>query len=106
MPKAAMTTASAFRDRIQTALSAAVGRPLTWAVIVGLIAAWPISWALLTPLPPPLPILGTVPPFELTAQDGGRFGSKAPAGRVCLASFLFPRCDTACTASSRQLARI
>ena len=101
-----MTTASAFRDRIQTALSAAVGRPLTWAVVVGLIAAWPISWALLTPLPPRLPILGTVPPFELTAQDGGRFGSKELAGRVWLASFIFTRCETACTAITRQMARI
>lgn len=101
-----MTTASAFRDRVQTLMSAAVGRPLTWAVLVGLIAAWPISWALLTPLPPRLPVLGTVPPFELTAQDGGRFGSKELAGRVWLASFIFTRCETACTAITRQMARI
>jgi protein SCO1 len=101
-----MTTTSAFRDRIQAAVGAAVGRPLTWAIVVGLIAAWPIAWALLTPLPPRLPILGTVPPFELTAQDGSRFGSKDLAGRVWLASFIFTRCETVCPAITRQMARI
>src|SRR3982750_1086856 len=62
----AMTSASAFRDRIHAAVSASVGRPLTWVIVVVLIAAWPIAWALLTPLPPRLPVLGTIPPFELT----------------------------------------
>jgi protein SCO1/2 len=100
-----MPTASQFRDRIQAAVVAAVGRPLTWAIVIGLAAAWPIAWALLTPLPPRLPVLGTVPPFELTAQDGGRFGSKDLAGRVWLASFMSTR-ESAGLATSRQMARI
>src|SRR6266478_7851927 len=69
-------TPAPFRDRLHGAVSAAVGRPLTWIVVVALIAAWPIAWALRTPLPPRLPVLGTVPPFELTGQDGGAFGSR------------------------------
>jgi protein SCO1/2 len=101
-----MGTGSPFRDRIQAAVGAAVGRPLTWAVVVALIAAWPIAWALLTPLPARLPVLGTVPPFELTAQDGGRFGSKDLAGRVWLASFMFTRCETDCRDITPQMARI
>jgi len=87
-------------------MSAAVGRPLTWILLVALIAAWPIAWALRTPLPPRLPVLGTVPPFELTAQDGGAFGSKDLAGRVWVASFIFTRCETVCPAITRQMARI
>jgi protein SCO1/2 len=99
-------TPAPFRDRLHGAVSAAVGRPLTWILVVALIAAWPVAWALRTPLPPRLPVLGTVPPFELTAQDGGAFGSKDLAGRVWVASFIFTRCETVCPAITRQMARI
>ena len=60
-------------------MSAAVGRPLAWVVLVALIAAWPIAWALRTPLPPRLPVLGSVPPFELIGQDGGPTRARANA---------------------------
>ena len=103
MPTAAR---SGFRDRIQAWVGAAVGRPLTWVVLIALIVAWPISWALRTPVPPRLPVLGTVPPFELTAANGGRFGSKDLIGRVWLASFIFTRCQTVCPVITRQMARI
>jgi protein SCO1/2 len=101
-----MRTASQVGDRIQAAVAAAVARPLTWAIGVAAIAAWPLVWALLTPLPPRLPVLGTVPPFELTAQDGTRFGSKDLARRVWMASFMFTRCEAGCLAVTRQMARI
>jgi protein SCO1/2 len=97
---------SVFRDRIQAAVGAAVGRPLTWVVVVALIAGWPIAWGVLTPLPPRLPVLGTVPAFELTAQDGSPFGSKDLAGRVWLASFMFTRCQTGCPDTTLRMARI
>jgi protein SCO1 len=99
-------TPAPLRDRFHRALSAAVGRPLTWALLVALVAAWPIAWALRTPLPPRLPILGTLPPFELTAQDGRPFGSKDLAGRVWVASFIFTRCEMGCAAIARQMSRI
>jgi protein SCO1/2 len=93
-------------ERLQAAVSAAVGRPLVWALVVALIAAWPIAWALRTPLPPRLPVLATLPPFELVAEDGRPFGSKDLAGRVWVASLVFTRCETACPAITRQMARI
>jgi protein SCO1/2 len=93
-------------ERLQAAVGAAVGRPLAWALAVGLLAAWPLAWALRTPLPPAPPTLGTLPPFELTAQDGRPFGSKDLAGRVWVASFIFTRCETACPSITRQMARI
>ena len=99
-------TGMALRDRFHGMVSAAVGRPITWVVFVALIAAWPIAWALRTPVPARLPVLGNIPPFELTAQDGAAFGSKDLAGRVWLASFIFTRCQTACPATTRQMARI
>jgi protein SCO1/2 len=99
-------TPAAFRDRLHGAVSAAVGRPLFWAVVVALIAAWPIAWALRTPLPRLQPVLGTVSQFELIAQDGRPFGSKDLAGRVWLASSFFTRCETVCPEITRQIARI
>ena len=83
-----------------------MARPVAWALLVAFIAAWPIVWALRTPMPPRLKVLGTLPPFELTAQDGSPFGSKDLAGRVWVASFIFTRCDTVCPAITRQMARI
>jgi len=87
-------------------VNAVVARPVAWALLVAFIAAWPIVWALRTPMPPRLKVLGTLPPFELTAQDGSPFGSKDLAGRVWVASFIFTRCDTVCPAITRQMARI
>jgi protein SCO1 len=75
-------------------------------ILISLIVAWPIAWALRTPLPPRLPVLGAVPPFQLTAQDGRPFGSNDLAGRVWLASFMFTRCETACAAVIRCMAGI
>ncbi|HWE25343.1 MAG TPA: SCO family protein [Myxococcales bacterium] len=76
------------------ALSAAVARPTTWVILVVAIAAWPVAWSLRTPLPPRLPVLGTVPVFDLTAQDGRPFGSNDLAGRVWLLSFVSTRSET------------
>ena len=87
-------------------VSAAVARPITWVILVAAIAAWPVAWALRTPLPPRLPILGTVQPFQLTAQDGNPFGSKDLAGRVWLASLMFTRCQTICPTLARSMGKI
>jgi protein SCO1 len=99
-------THTGFRFRLHDAVSAAVARPLTWIILVAVIAAWPIAWALRTPLPPRLPVLGAVPAFQLTAQDGRPFGSKDLAGRVWLATFFFTRCETLCPAVMRRMASI
>ncbi len=85
---------------------AAVGRPLVWTTVIALTAAWPAVWALRTRVPPPPPVLGTLPAFQLTDQDDQPFGSRDLAGRVWVASFIFTRCDTACPSITRQMARI
>jgi protein SCO1/2 len=99
-------TPAGLRDRFRDALSAAVARPITWVVLVAVIAAWPIAWALRTPLPPRLPVLGTVQPFQLTAQDGNPFGSKDLAGRVWLANLMFTRCEAVCPEVTQRVAKI
>jgi protein SCO1 len=99
-------TPAGLRDRFHDAISAAVARPIAWIIVVAVVAAWPIAWALRTPLPPRLPVLGTVEPFQLIAQDGAPFGSKDLAGRVWLANLMFTRCETVCPAVTRRLAKI
>ncbi len=51
-------------------------------------------------------MLGTVPRFQLTDQDGRPFGSGDLAGRVWIASFIFTRCETVCPRITAQMARI
>ncbi len=92
--------------RTDATARAAAGRPLLWAVVIGALAAWPAVWALRTPVPPPPPVLGTVPAFQLTDQEGRPFGSQDLTGRVWIASFIFTRCETVCPAITRQMGRI
>ena len=53
-----------------------------------------------------LPSLFPVPAFELTDQDGQRFGSEQLRGRVWIASFLFTSCSQACPILAAQLANL
>ena len=92
--------------RLDRTVRAAVGRPIFWIVVVGALAAWPLVWSLRTPVPPSAPVLGTVPAFQLTDQDGHAFGSKDLAGRVWVASFIFTRCETVCPRVTAQMARV
>jgi protein SCO1/2 len=88
------------------ALSALTARPLFWIVAVAAIAAWPLVWSLRTPLPPPPPVLGAIPPFALTDEAGRPFGSKELEGRAWVASFIFTRCPTVCPRITARMARI
>jgi protein SCO1/2 len=92
--------------RVDAAARAASGRPLLWLAVLSALAAWPLAWSLRTPVPPPPPVLGTIPPFELVDERGGAFGSRDLSGRVWVASFVFTRCETVCPRISARVARI
>jgi protein SCO1 len=92
--------------RVESAARAAAARPLLWIGILAALAAWPALWALRTPVPAPPPVLGTVPAFQLTDQEGHAFGSGELAGRVWIASFIFTRCETVCPRVTGQMTRI
>lgn len=92
--------------RVDRLFRQAVARPLPWIAAILLLAAWPIVWTLRARVPPPPPVLGSVPAFALTDQAGRPFGSADLAGRVWVASFIFTRCSTVCPAITRQMARL
>ena len=73
-----------------------VGRPAFWITFVGILVALPILRAVLTPLPPKLPVIETLPAFELTDQHGDPRGSEDLRGKVWVAGFIFTRCTTVC----------
>jgi protein SCO1/2 len=50
-----------------------------------------------------LPVLGQVPPFTLTDQDGGRFDSSVLAGKIWVADFIFTSCGAACPMMTGRL---
>lgn len=54
----------------------------------------------------PLPVLGTVPTFELTSQSGNAWSSKSLDGKVWVANFVFTRCPTICPTFTAKMASI
>ncbi len=55
---------------------------------------------------PPLSVLGDVPQFQLTSQDGQPFHSKALEGRVWVADFIYTTCTGPCPMMSSQMRRL
>ncbi len=54
----------------------------------------------------PLPILGSVPPFELTERSGRQLGKDDLLGTIWVADFIFTSCDGPCPLMTRQLAKL
>ncbi|HOQ44661.1 MAG TPA: SCO family protein [Bryobacteraceae bacterium] len=51
----------------------------------------------------PLPVLGQVPEFTLTAQDGEPFDSKSLEGKIWVSDFIFTTCPGPCPRMSSQM---
>ena len=54
----------------------------------------------------PLPVLSTVPVFELTAETGTPFGSTNLAGKIWVADFIYTTCPGPCPRMSSQMRRV
>jgi protein SCO1/2 len=54
----------------------------------------------------PLPVLGQVPGFELTAQNGESFDAKSLAGHVWVADFIYTNCEGPCPMMSSKMHRL
>jgi protein SCO1/2 len=92
--------------QVEGGLSRLVARPAFWALLVAAVVSWPLARALRTALPPPLPVLATLPRFDLTDENGRPFGSGDLDGKVWVASFIFTRCATICPRITSRMAEV
>ena len=74
-----------------------------WGIFTITMFFIPIINSLRKTLPPPTPVIGKVPSYELTNEFGKPFGSKNLKGRVYLASFAFTSCPTTCLGLMKNL---
>lgn len=78
---------------------------LRWGVLSLLLTVVALGAVILSrPKPVDLPLLGAVPPFRFTRQDGKAFGSADLAGRPWVANFIFTRCPTICPLFTQKFA--
>jgi len=56
--------------------------------------------------PKPLPVLGQVPQFQLTAQTGQPFDSQSLDGHIWVADFIYTTCPGPCPMMSSQMRRV
>ena len=54
----------------------------------------------------PLPLLGTVPKFELVNQEGQPFGSEQLSGKIWIADFIFTSCPGPCPIISTRMSEL
>jgi protein SCO1/2 len=69
--------------------------PYVWAFVIGCVTVT-LMRPLLRHVPPPPPVLGTLPDFQLVDPHGAPFGSADLRGQVYVASFFFTRCPSVC----------
>jgi protein SCO1/2 len=68
-----------------------------WVVFAALALALPMGALLFRQtVAPDLPMLGELPSFSLTAEDGKPFGKADLLGRVWITDFVFTSCSDAC----------
>jgi protein SCO1/2 len=70
--------------------------PAALAVLALALVAGALAAALRPRLAAPLPVLGSVPAFDLVDQDGRRFRDADLRAHVWAAGFVFTRCPTIC----------
>lgn len=83
-----------------------LSHPAFWTLVLGAIIALPLAHrAVGAPAPPP-PVLGAVPAFRFTDQNGVAFGPQTLAGKAWVADFIFTRCPTVCPVMTERLAAL
>lgn len=79
--------------------------PYLWAFLVGIVTLTALR-PLLRHIPEPPPVVGEVPPFTLTDQDGRPFGKDELLGHVTIASLFCAQCGSANPAIVKGMRRI
>lgn len=110
-PGTTQSTARAARDTRDAATGARrpgglVTKPWFWIVALAILFLVPLGKALVRRVPPPPPVLATVPAFTMTDQLGQTFGTKQLTGKVWVADFIFTSCQTACPLLTEKMRTI
>lgn len=98
-------------DRQGAASPASASGPrrwLLWGVLVLVLSAITVAAILsrLGPAGPELPILGEVPPFELTSHRGETITLEDLEGAPWVADFIFTRCALSCPMMTTRMAEL
>lgn len=81
--------------------------PSAWLATLFILFAIPLYFSFRAPQPELPPVLGQVPDFQLTNQDGREISwSTDYKGSVLLVNFIFTRCPTVCPLLSRQMEKV
>ena len=76
-----------------------------WGFVIGIIVITGIR-PFLRHIPDPPPIIGKVPAFSLTNQNGNSFGSEDLKGNVYVANFIFTSCPSICPMLTKSMAKL
>ncbi len=81
--------------------------PLAWLATLLVLFAVPLYFSFKAPQPDLPPVLGQVPDFKLTNQDGREVTyTNEYKGSVLLVNFIFTSCPTVCPLLSQQMAKV
>lgn len=83
-----------------------VRSPLFWVLFLIFGFSYPVYRSIYRILPEELPIIATVPHFEMINENGQRFGSNNLRGKIYMANFVFTRCPTVCPRMTKDFERI
>jgi protein SCO1/2 len=86
--------------------TAPAGRGALWWVLFALAIAVAVAAGVLWRPAVELPVLGELPDFALTTEDGRLLGLADLRGKAWVAQFIFTRCRAACPGMSAQMARL
>lgn len=84
------------------AAATSVPRRLAWALFALALLALPLAAQFLWTANR-LPVLGVLPPFSLTDQDGKSFSRKELEGKVWVADFVFIGCNAVCPLLTQRM---
>lgn len=84
-------------------LGKVIGHPAFWVCVFTLLFAFPLVFSIRRKLPPPLPVLATVPSFRLTDEHERPFTERDLREKVSIVGFFFSSCTTVCPMISGRM---
>lgn len=92
--------------RVHRIAARLTGSWVFWVAALGAAFAMPVVRSVRRDLPPPPPVLGQVPDFTFTDENGEPFSLADLRGKVWVADFIFTSCGTVCNTLTSQMAEV